>query len=799
MRHPSATELATGTITALICCGLWRRGARRDVVAAAVVAGVVGLGARWCLRSKRATRAASEYDTPKEVARFNLPKTSDEWVSLFERLPSNRAVTLYDAATGEPAAAEVTRIECALNGLKGNLRNCYAWLQLGFALLEDSYEFNHDTCLRSDVAKVARAKQRLDDSDFDPRDFLITSATVPEVGEVFADDCFKRCIEIANAALQGSGSTEQADVTRCLRCVSAAKGLLVHFVAETDGYCKLDGVPVDAELCMRLAIEAEPDFPPLLFLVAIEMWKADKRVATLHGKEYDLVEMIPAILDSQWTERNPEVWRLVSALLYFHPETQSVIVHDNPYGAADCLARMIELRPTYEAYHCVAKALPRDAVITVNGQRMNTKQLLEAALGLNKHSADAWLDLSERLDPRTPAASTATVDGVSFTQVECVLQALSLDRQSAAAWQALLDALHPEEPTLVFGVPTRRDELPVQALEALGYDNARGWDMLGQVIRCRKLGSLVVRGEAVDARACLIRAVELSPPDEAFKHFVPLASRAMLPTDKLTICGVEMTKFDILCGAVMHASWNAKVWVRLGFAVLQQGGPHATVTLMDEVLSAARCFTHALTLSNTDGEAWLGLVLCTEGDVVQTGERTATKRACLEHAAALLAGLPEPRSRVLLALGEHLQQQPTKVQKELSMTPREVLERAVWQCKSFSDATAVKAMVLIARDMAAEESVTLELPPSDQTVYEATRGLIPDDKSHSVFLTLSRQELLVRCLEEVETQDRVERYECAAAAREAWAMLGTMLARDEVVSVGGHPRNRAACMRQSRG
>jgi hypothetical protein len=279
----------------------------------------------------------------------------------------------------------------------------------------------------------------------------------------------------------------------------------------------------------------------------------------------------------------------------------------------------------------------------------------------------------------------------------------------------------------------------------------------------------------VDARACLIRAVELSPTNEAIEHFVPLASRAMLPTDKLTICGVEMTKFDILCGAVMHASGNARAWVRLGFAVLQQGGPHATVTLMDETLSAARCFTQALTLS------------------------TATKRACLEHAAALLAGIPEPRSRVLLALGEHLQQQPTKVQKELSMTPREVLERAVWQCKSFSDATAVKAMVLIARDMAAEESVTLELPPSDQTVYEATRGLIPDDKSHSVFLTLSRQELLVRCLEEVETQDRVERYESAAAAREAWAMLGAMLARDEVVSVGGHPRNRAACMRQSRG
>jgi hypothetical protein len=68
-----------------------------------------------------------------------------------------------------------------------------------------------------------------------------------------------------------------------------------------------------------------------------------------------------------------------------------------------------------------------------------------------------------------------------------------------------------------------------------------------------------------------------------------------------------------------------------------------------------------------------------------------------------------------------------------------------------------------------------------------------------VFLTLSRQELLVRCLEEVETQDRVERYECAAAAREAWAMLGSMLAREEVVAVGGKPRNRAACMRQSRG
>jgi hypothetical protein len=84
-------------------------------------------------------------------------------------------------------------------------------------------------------------------------------------------------------------------------------------------------------------------------------------------------------------------------------------------------------------------------------------------------------------------------------------------------------------------------------------------------------------------------------------------------------------------------------------------------------------------------------------------------------------------------------------------------------------------------------------------VYEATRGLIPDDKSHCVFLTLSRQELLVRCLEEVEKQDRVERDESAAAAREAWAMLGAMLARDEVVAVGGHPRNRAACMRQSRG
>jgi hypothetical protein len=66
------------------------------------------------------------------------------------------------------------------------------------------------------------------------------------------------------------------------------------------------------------------------------------------------------------------------------------------------------------------------------------------------------------------------------------LQSLTLDRRSAAAWKALLDALHPVEPTLVFGVPTRCDELSLQALEALGYDNARGWGMLGQVIRCRK-------------------------------------------------------------------------------------------------------------------------------------------------------------------------------------------------------------------------------------------------------------------------------------------------------------------------
>jgi hypothetical protein len=590
--------------------------------------------ARWAwvpggvLRSKRLARTP-EHDPPKEAARLILPKTSDEWISLFERLPSNRAVMLYDAATGEPAA-QMTRTECALNGLKGNLRNCYAWLQLGFALLEDSYMFLHYTSLRKALAKSARAKQRLDDSDFDPRDFLITSATVPEVGEVFADDCFKRCIEIANAALQRAGPAEEPRKAFCFRRMAMANAFLARFLQVTGGYCNVLGVSQHAALCMELAM-AEPDFPPQLFTLAIEVMTAGNRVATLHGKEYDLVEMIPAILNSHWTERNPEVWRLVAALLQFPLDTQSVVVNGKPYGAADCLARMIELRPTYEAYHCVAKALPRDAVITVNGQRMNTANLLEAALGLNKHSADAWLDLAERLDPGTPAASTATVDRVSFTQVECILQSLSLDRQSAAAWKALLDALHPVEPTLVFGVPTRCDELSLQALEALGYDNARGWGMLGQVIRCRKLGSLVVRGETVDARACLIRAVELSPTNEAIEHFLPLASRAMLPTDKLTICGVEMTKFDILCGAVVHASGNARVWVRLGFAVLQQGGAHATVTLMDEVLSAARCFTQALTLSNTEGEAWLGLVLCTEGDVVQTGGEHRDE-ACMPRA-----------------------------------------------------------------------------------------------------------------------------------------------------------------------
>jgi hypothetical protein len=242
-----AAELATGTITALICCGLWRRGARRDAVAATVVASAVALGARWCLRSRRAPGAASEHDPPKVAARFILPKTSDEWVSLFERLPSNRAVTLYDAATGEPAA-QVTRTECALNGLKGNLRNCYAWMLLGFALLEDSYMSTHDSSLQKALGKEARAKQRLDDSDFDPRDFLITSATVPEVGEVFADDCFKRCIETAHAALESFGPAEEPRRAFCFRRMAMANAFLARFLQVTGGYCNVLGVSQHAAL-----------------------------------------------------------------------------------------------------------------------------------------------------------------------------------------------------------------------------------------------------------------------------------------------------------------------------------------------------------------------------------------------------------------------------------------------------------------------------------------------------------------------------------------------------------------------
>jgi hypothetical protein len=340
--------LSAGTLTtAAASWTLWRRGARKQSAAVLVAGGVVAIAAAWMALRKSRFASTPAYENPKPV-RHVLPATQEEWAMLFQSIPMMGTVTVHDAVTSAPLR-EVNRVECALNGLTGNLGDIVAWLDLGRALMDDSLIFRYDRALRKGLGTRARAKQwrSQDESAFEPRGFLITMATVPEVGEVFADDCFKRSIELGMVKLRSEGLSEGArDVL--LFIAAAAHSFLGGFLNETEGFRSVLETSVNNIGCYQLAVGILPDFPPLLLELSSEINKE----ATFFGVKFELLQMIPTILNSPWTNDNPQAWLAAAAVLA--GDTQTVEVAGKQLGAWDCFSRALELRPSYEAYHHAA-------------------------------------------------------------------------------------------------------------------------------------------------------------------------------------------------------------------------------------------------------------------------------------------------------------------------------------------------------------------------------------------------------------------------------------------------------------
>jgi tetratricopeptide (TPR) repeat protein len=416
---------------------------------------------------------------------------------------------------------------------------------------------------------------------------------------------------------------------------------------------------------------------------------------------------------------------------------------------------------------------------------------------LNEHSADAWLDLADALNPSIHSKIVyACVNGARVSQIDCLERCLLLDPSSLAAWDSLVYAVHPTLPTPLFGgVPMLREDLTLRAAEALDY-SAGAWRFLADRMRVCQQATLVVKGETVDRLGCFIRAIEMLPSPA---YFGQMASTVMLPTDTVIINGIEMTKLAICTSAVLHARGHPDLWVNLGSA-LMQCPKGTTVTLLTHVAGAATCFAQALSINPEDGRAVVGLAQATDGDTMQWPNRgLVSKCEALQTAISLLAQQGKPRSTAIVALGECLQLQPSQVRRKFDHTPRELYRMGIWHSHFTNEPVAVKAMMLVARDMTATETVIVEPPPTLDRVYEVQRGLKKDDPDAGKAHTLSRQDLLVRCLTQIDTQDRVQRFESAAVAREAWAMLAGMLPGDGSVTIGDKSYNRAACMRMSRG
>jgi hypothetical protein len=275
--------LSAGTLTAAAASWtLWRRGARKQSAAVLVAGGVVAIAAAWMALRKGRFASTPAHENPKLV-RHVLPATQGEWAMLYQSIPMMGTVTVHDAVTGAPLR-EVNRIECALNGLTGNLDHVVAWLQLGRALLDDSLMYRYDRALRHSLGTKARAKQwrSEDESAFDPRGFLITMATVPEVGDVFADDCFKRSIELGMVKLRSEELIEGAR-DLLLFTAAAAHCFLAGFLTETAGFRSVLEMSMNNTGCYQLAVEMTPDFPPLLLDLTYEIKNANLREATFFG------------------------------------------------------------------------------------------------------------------------------------------------------------------------------------------------------------------------------------------------------------------------------------------------------------------------------------------------------------------------------------------------------------------------------------------------------------------------------------------------------------------------------------
>jgi tetratricopeptide (TPR) repeat protein len=200
-----------------------------------------------------------------------------------------------------------------------------------------------------------------------------------------------------------------------------------------------------------------------------------------------------------------------------------------------------------------------------------------------------------------------TINDRTYTKLECLREALKLDPNDFRIWSNIATALEGDETFELDGVTDNA--------QAVGANLGSG-------------ETIVVNGQRMTKRDCLLRALEINPQD--YRVWNNIANSFLNDQETMQFQGRSYTRRECQLQSLTLHEDNDAVWNNMGADM----GPNDTVQIKGVVYTKMQCLARALRLEPNDFRIWNNVANgLRDGESFQFEGQSFTKRDCLMKAA----------------------------------------------------------------------------------------------------------------------------------------------------------------------